>query len=70
MLDQSPVLWYETQRKQHTPWLRALLGLYFLLATLFTALALLDSLWIGRIKLAGCPLRSWRSRLFAGCRCC
>jgi hypothetical protein len=40
MLDQSPVLWYETRRKQYTPWIRALLGLYCLLAILFTVLAL------------------------------
>ncbi len=44
------LLWYETQRTRHTPWLRAVLGLYFLLAILFTVLALLDSLWIGRIN--------------------
>ena len=49
LLDQSSVLWYETHRKQYTPWIRALLGLYFLLAILFTVLALLDSLWIGPI---------------------
>ena len=55
MLDQSPVLWYETQRKQHTPWIRAVLGLYFLLAILFTVLALLDSLWIGRINRGWLP---------------
>ena len=53
MLDQSPVLWYETRRKPYTPWIRAVLGLYFLLAILFTVLALLDSLWISRIN------RSW-----------
>jgi ABC-type transport system involved in multi-copper enzyme maturation permease subunit len=55
MLDQSPVLWYETQRKQHTPWIRAVLGLYFLLAILFTVLAILDSLWIGRINRGWLP---------------
>ncbi len=55
MLDQSPVLWYETQRKQYTPWIRAVLGLYFLLAILFTVLALLDSLWIGRINRGWLP---------------
>ena len=55
MLDQSPVLWYETRRKQYTPWIRAVLGLYFLLAIVFTVLALLDSLWIGRINRGWLP---------------
>jgi ABC-type transport system involved in multi-copper enzyme maturation permease subunit len=55
MLDQSPVLWYESRRKQYTPWIRAVLGLYFLLAILFTVLALLDSLWIGQIDRGWLP---------------
>jgi ABC-type transport system involved in multi-copper enzyme maturation permease subunit len=46
VLDNNPVLWYETHRKQHTPWIRALIGLYLLLAIESTLLACVDMLWM------------------------
>jgi ABC-type transport system involved in multi-copper enzyme maturation permease subunit len=46
-LGANPLLWYEIHRKEHTPWVRALIGLYFLLAIIFSLLAVIDNLWIG-----------------------
>jgi ABC-type transport system involved in multi-copper enzyme maturation permease subunit len=46
-LDRNPMLWYETHRQVPTPWVRALIRLYFLLAIVFSLLALVDSLWMG-----------------------
>jgi ABC-type transport system involved in multi-copper enzyme maturation permease subunit len=46
-LEANPLLWYEIHRKEHTPWVRTLIELYFLLAIIFSLLAVIDNLWIG-----------------------
>jgi ABC-type transport system involved in multi-copper enzyme maturation permease subunit len=46
-LETNPLIWYEAHRTEHTPWVRALIGLYYLLAIIFSMVAVVDTLWIG-----------------------
>jgi ABC-type transport system involved in multi-copper enzyme maturation permease subunit len=55
VLEENPPLWYETRRKQNTPWIRALIGLYLSLAMVFTVLSAVDSLWMTRANRAWLP---------------
>jgi ABC-type transport system involved in multi-copper enzyme maturation permease subunit len=41
-LDDGPVLWYETRRRVYSPWIRVMLSLYLVLASIFSLLALYD----------------------------
>src|SRR5262249_17080989 len=41
-LDDGPVLWYETRRRVYSPWIRVMLRLYLVLASIFSLLALYD----------------------------
>jgi ABC-type transport system involved in multi-copper enzyme maturation permease subunit len=46
-LDGNPVLWYETRRQRPSPWIQNLVRLYFLVAIVFTLMAIYDTIWIG-----------------------
>jgi ABC-type transport system involved in multi-copper enzyme maturation permease subunit len=44
-IDANPVLWYEARRRQLSPWIRFLVRAYFVLAAVFSMLAVHGTIW-------------------------